>query len=64
LIDEILAVLLAVNMLLITVVMAFCYKLNHDWSRLIDRLNTEWGELYKLQIGAYDDDEGDGWYEQ
>lgn len=54
-IDEILAVLLAVNMLLITVMMAFCYKINHDWNQLIARLNTDWGELYKLMIGAYAD---------
>lgn len=62
--NEILAVLLAVNMLLLSVMFAFCYKINHDWSRFVDRLNTDWGELYKLLIGAYDKDEGDGFYEQ
>jgi hypothetical protein len=44
-------------MLLLTVMMAFCYKINHDWARFVARLNTDWGELYKLLIGAYKVDE-------
>lgn len=57
--DEIMAVLLAVNMLLITVVMAFCWKINRDWSQLIAKLNTDWSAIYMLMMNAYDDMNGE-----
>ena len=57
--DEIMAVLLAVNMLLITVVMAFCWKINRDWSQLFAKLNTDWSAIYMLMMNAYDDMNGE-----
>jgi hypothetical protein len=54
---EVLAVLLAVNMLLLTVMMAFCYKLNHDWTQLVTKLNMEWAAIYGQIMGAYEESE-------
>lgn len=54
---EVLAVLLAVNMLLLTCMMAFCWKMNKDWSQLFMKINAEWSALYMLIMGVYDEDE-------
>ncbi len=56
---EILAVLLAVNILLCVVVLALCFKLNKDWSNFAVKINAEWSALYMLMIGAYDEMDGD-----
>lgn len=56
---EILAVLLAVNILLCVVVLALCFKLNKDWSDFAMKINAEWSALYMLMIGAYDEGECD-----
>jgi hypothetical protein len=52
---EVLAVLLAVNMLLLTCMMAFCWKMNKDWSQLFMKINAEWSALYMLIMGVYDE---------
>ena len=59
-----LALMLVVNILLLIALMAFCYKLNKDWSNLMMKMNADWLSWYKLTLRLYDKDEEDEPYEQ
>ena len=53
--ETVLAMMLAVNILLLIAMMAFAYKLNKDWSEFITKVNMEWTTFAGLMMGAFDD---------
>lgn len=54
-----LALMLAVNILLLITLMAFAYKLNKDWAEFFTKVNMEWVAFSGLLMGYFDDEDAE-----
>ena len=57
--DTMLALMLAVNILLLIALMAFAYKLNKDWAEFFTKVNMEWVAFAGLLMGYFDADDAE-----
>jgi uncharacterized protein involved in cysteine biosynthesis len=57
--DTMLALMLAVNILLLIALMAFAYKLNKDWAEFFAKVNMEWVAFAELLMGYFDADDAE-----
>jgi uncharacterized protein involved in cysteine biosynthesis len=57
--DTMLALMLAVNILLLIALMAFAYKLNKDWAEFFAKVNMEWVAFAGLLMGYFEDDDAE-----